>query len=127
MRSDGATSLRLERTLLESWVGRATLNGSITMSGRKVIQGLTEAVLFARGQPNGALVREVKVPESIDVQAVRRKLRLSQREFALRFGFSLATVRNWEQGHCAPDGSARALLTIIDKEPDAVVRALKSA
>ena len=65
--------------------------------------------------------------ESIDVQAVRRKLRLSQREFALRFGFSLATVRNWEQGHRAPDGSARALLTIIDKEPDAVVRALESA
>jgi putative transcriptional regulator len=97
------------------------------MSGRKIIQGLTEAVLYSRGQSNGALVREVKVPESIDVQAVRRKLRLSQREFALRFGFSLATVRNWEQGHRAPDGSARALLTIIDKEPDAVVRALKSA
>jgi|SRR5215207_3179151 len=94
------------------------------MTGRKIIQGLTEAVMYARGQPNGALVREVKVPESIDVQAVRRKLGLSQREFALRFGFSLATVRNWEQGHRTPEGPARALLTIIDREPDAAVRAL---
>jgi len=94
------------------------------MSGRKVIQGLTEAVMFARGHPNGALVREAKVPESIDVQAVRKKLGFSQREFALRFGFSLATVRNWEQGHRSPEGPARALLTIIDREPDAAVRAL---
>jgi putative transcriptional regulator len=97
------------------------------MSGHKIITGLGEAVQFARGHATGAVVREVKVPESIDVQAVRRKLGLSQREFALRFGFSLATIRNWEQGHRAPEGPARALLTIIDKEPDAVVRALKAS
>ncbi|HEX2656518.1 MAG TPA: helix-turn-helix domain-containing protein, partial [Xanthobacteraceae bacterium] len=54
-----------------------------------------------------------------------RKLKLSQREFALRFGFSLGTVRNWEQGHRTPEGPARALLTIIDREPAAVERALK--
>jgi len=97
------------------------------MSGRKILQGLSEAREFARGRPNGAAVREIKVPESIDVQAVRRKLGLSQREFALRFGFSLATIQNWEQGHRAPEGSARALLTIIDKEPEVVLRALKRA
>ena|SRR3990167_10964878 len=93
-------------------------------AGNKIITGLTEAVSFARGHVGGAQVREVKVPQQIDVQAVRRKLGLSQREFALRFGFSLGTVRNWEQGHRVPEGPARALLTIIDKEPDAVVRAL---
>lgn len=94
------------------------------MGGQKVIDGLNEAVQFARGHRAGVIVREVKVPESIDVQAVRRKLGLSQREFALRFGFSLATIRNWEQGHRAPDGPARVLLTIIDKQPDAVEKAL---
>lgn len=96
-------------------------------TGNKIITGLNEAVEFARGQRSGALVREVKVPESIDVPAVRRKLGLSQREFALRFGFSLSTVRNWEQGHRAPEGPTRVLLTIIDREPDAVERALKTA
>ena len=95
-------------------------------SGRKIITGLSEAIAYTRGQRGGALVREVKVPESIDVPAVRRKLGLSQKEFAMRFGFSLATLQNWEQGHRAPEGPARALLTIIDKEPDAVERALKT-
>jgi putative transcriptional regulator len=96
-------------------------------NGRKIITGLNEAIAYTRGHRGGALVREVKVPESIDVPAVRRKLGLSQKEFAMRFGFSLATLQNWEQGHRAPEGPARALLTIIDKEPDAVERALKTA
>jgi putative transcriptional regulator len=95
------------------------------MSGDKIIRGLNEAVQYVRGHTAGAIVREIKVPESIDVPAVRRKLGLSQREFALRFGFSLSTVRNWEQGHRTPEGPTRVLLTIIDKEPDAVERALK--
>lgn len=96
-------------------------------TGNKIIEGLNEAVQYARGRRGGTIVREVKVPESVNVQAVRRKLGFSQREFALRFGFSLSTVRNWEQGHRAPEGPARALLTIIDKEPEAVERALQSA
>lgn len=95
-------------------------------NGKKIIAGLNEAIAYTRGDRGGALVREVKVPESIDVPAVRRKLGLSQKEFAMRFGFSLATLQNWEQGHRAPEGPARALLTIIDKEPDAVERALKT-
>jgi putative transcriptional regulator len=93
-------------------------------AGHKIITGLTEAIEYARGQKGGAIVREVKVPEGIDVQAIRRKLKLSQKEFALRFGFSLATVRNWEQRHRSPEGPARVLLTIIDKQPDAVEKAL---
>jgi putative transcriptional regulator len=97
------------------------------MSGTKIIKGLREAVDFAKGRRAGAIVREVKVPDHIDVVAVRRKLELSQREFALRFGFSLSTVQNWEQGHRSPEGPARALLTIIDREPDAVQRALRRA
>jgi putative transcriptional regulator len=95
-----------------------------SMSGRKIVDGLAEAVEFTRGRRNGAIVREVRVPESIDVQAVRRKLKMSQKEFAVRFGFTLATVRNWEQGHRRPEGPARVLLKIIDKSPDVVERAL---
>lgn len=94
------------------------------MSGRKIIDGLKEAVQYARGNKGGAIVHDVKVPECIDVQAVRRKLGMSQREFALRFGFSLSTIQNWEQGHRAPEGPARVLLTIIDREPKIVERAL---
>jgi putative transcriptional regulator len=60
-----------------------------------------------------------------DVAALRRRLKLSQAEFANRFGFSVATVRNWEQGRVLADGAARVLLAVIANEPQAVIRALR--
>lgn len=63
-------------------------------------------------------------PERVDVRAIRAKLKLSQSEFAARFGFTPASVRQWEQGRRYPHGPARVLLTIIDREPNAVRRAL---
>src|SRR5882757_859240 len=60
-----------------------------------------------------------------DVAALRRRLKLSQAEFANRFGFSVATVRNWEQGRVLADGPARVLLAVIANEPQAVIRALR--
>ena len=44
--------------------------------------------------------------------------------FAARFGILPATLRDWEQNRRHPDGAARVLLMVIDKEPDAVTRAL---
>jgi putative transcriptional regulator len=63
-------------------------------------------------------------PAEVDVRAIREKLKLSQPEFAARFGFTAASVRQWEQGRRHPHGPARVLLTIIAKEPNAVRRAL---
>ena len=94
------------------------------MSGDKIIRGPGEAARYVRGH-RGAAVRAAQVPESIDVPAVRRKLGLSRREFALRFGINPLTVRDWEQGRRSPERPARAFLTLIDKEPAAVERALK--
>lgn len=62
-----------------------------------------------------------------DVAALRRRLKLSQAEFANRFGFSVATVRNWEQSRVLADGPARILLAVIANEPQAVIRALRPA
>jgi putative transcriptional regulator len=63
----------------------------------------------------------------VDVRALRQKLRLSQSEFAARFGFAPATVKNWEQGRTQPDGPARILLAVIAHHPDAVEDALRKA
>jgi putative transcriptional regulator len=49
---------------------------------------------------------------------------LSQRQFAASFGFGLDAVQNWEQGRRRPEGAARAFLKVIEREPDAVRRAL---
>jgi putative transcriptional regulator len=64
------------------------------------------------------------VPKQVDVKRIRRKFGLTQAEFAQRFGFSLSAVRDWEQRRRTPQGPARALLTVIEKEPEAVLRAL---
>ena len=64
------------------------------------------------------------VPFEVDVKAIRRKLGMTQAEFARSFGFGLDAVQNWEQGRRRPEGAARAFLKVIDREPDAVRRAL---
>jgi putative transcriptional regulator len=61
-----------------------------------------------------------------DVRALRKKLKLTQQEFASRFHLPLGTVRDWEQGAHRPDKAAQILLTVIANDPDAVTRALKS-
>ena len=92
--------------------------------GADLVQALENAVAFAGGKQVKAVRHVVHVPEDIDVGAVRAKLGVSQAAFAARFGVSAATVRNWEQGRRKPDGPARVLLTIIEREPEAVERAL---
>ena len=57
---------------------------------------------------------------------VRRKLGLSQREFARRIHVSVETVRNWEQGKRVPTGAAQALLRVLDKAPEAAMMALET-
>ena len=94
---------------------------------KKIIAGLRDAVAYSHGDGSRAVASAVAVPRSIDVRAIRKKLGMSQETFALRFGFSLGTLRNWEQGHRQPDGPSRVLLTLIDRIPDEVQEALKAA
>jgi putative transcriptional regulator len=63
--------------------------------------------------------------EDIDITQLREKIGLSQDNFAALFGLSARTVRNWEQGVRHPEGPARALFQVIDREPEAVMRALR--
>ena len=55
---------------------------------------------------------------------VRRRLGLTQVEFALRIDVPHETIRNWEQGKRCPTGAARALLRVLDKAPETALRAL---
>ena len=50
----------------------------------------------------------VHVPAKIDVKAIRASLDMTQEEFADRFGFSINTLRHWEQGSRQPEGPTRA-------------------
>ncbi len=53
---------------------------------------------------------------------VRRALGLTQEEFADRFRIPIGTLRDWEQGASEPDQAARAYLTVIARNPEAVKR-----
>jgi putative transcriptional regulator len=88
-------------------------------------RGLEQAVVYAEGTADERTYR-VHVPESIDVKAIRAKLRMTQEEFAGRFGFSVNTLRHWERGSRQPEGPTRAYLLVIDRAPQAVQRALQA-
>ena len=94
--------------------------------GSRVIASLREAVDWAEGRKVPVRVTTVEVPVT-DVRATRKRLGLSQAEFAARFGFQPSTLRNWEQGRTRPDGPARVLLAVIDRHPEAVEDALRRA
>ena len=91
------------------------------------MEAMGQAVAIAEGRmrPARQHVVPVKVP-AIDVRIVRAKTGLSQNVFAAKFGFSPATVREWEQRRREPTGPAKVLLHVIDREPEAVLRALAS-
>ncbi len=88
-----------------------------------IMAGLSDAVSYARGDKSRGKARVVRVP-TVDVAAARKKLGLTQEGFATVFGVSVGTVRNWEQKRRRPEGPAKVLLAMIDKDPEAVLRTL---
>jgi putative transcriptional regulator len=85
-------------------------------------QGLQEAIAHGRGE---AVDVKVYRPQAVDVKALRRRVAMTQEQFAARFGFSVATLRHWERGDRTPHGPALVLLNVINKDPSAVLAALQ--
>jgi putative transcriptional regulator len=94
--------------------------------GESVIEGLKQAIAWTRGENDEVRVTLVHVPE-VDVREVRKRMGLSQAQFATKFGFPPATLRNWEQGRARPDAPTRVLLAVIAKHPEAVEDVLRKA
>ena len=84
----------------------------------QVLRGLADALAEPVSQPS------VQVPDALDVAAIRRRTGLSQPAFASRIGIPVATLRNWEQGHRSPQGPARVLLALLDRNPKIVEETL---
>ncbi len=91
--------------------------------GSRMIQSSQEALAYASGEARAGFV----VHKPVDVKAIRTKLDLAQPEFAARYGLSVGTVRDWEQGRTVPDRPAQVLLRIIEAEPELVQRLLETA
>ena len=89
-------------------------------------RGLEQAVAFLDGTADLSQYG-VHIPKEIDVRRIRAKLKMTQAEFAKQFGFSVNTLRHWEQGKRVPEGPTRAYLLVIDRNPKAVTKALRAA
>jgi putative transcriptional regulator len=103
-----------------------TTAGPSTPFVESILRGFEEAIAFAEGTADMSMYRVHIAPE-IDVRAISGRLELTQQEFAIRFGFSINTLRHWEQGRRVPEGPARSYLRVIDREPEAAQRALRIA
>ncbi len=79
----------------------------------------------------GAIMRGEMAPSRVfdfmplDVKAVREKLNKSQLEFALMIGVSTSTLQDWEKECCIPQGAARAVLKIAEKNPQEFAEVLE--
>jgi putative transcriptional regulator len=89
---------------------------------KSIETGLKEALAHVQGQGAGT-VHQIEVPDP-DVQAIRSRTGLSQAEFARSIGVKKGTLLNWEQRRRSPEGPARVLLALIDKDPQIVQRTL---
>ena len=95
----------------------------MTKAFKKIAAGLTDAIAIARGEADPSSY-VVHVPPEIDVAAIRKRRRMTQVEFASKYGLNVARLRDWEQRRSKPDSAARAYLLVIEREPEAVERAL---
>ena len=94
----------------------------MSKAGSRILRSARNARAYARGEVTDGFVAHI--PETVDVRAIRVATGLSQDAFAMRFGFSAAAVRDWEQGRRQPEQAARTLLLIIARNPSAVEEAL---
>ena len=94
-----------------------------TRAGREVEEALGEVLAHVRGEADLPL-RIVDDPSAERILALRKRMKLSRRKFADRFGLDARAVQDWEQGRRLPDRAARVLLTVIERDPKAVERAL---
>jgi len=78
----------------------------------------------------GSIMRGESIPHrrtvlsTVDVKSLRERLGLTQNQFSGMIGVSIKTLQNWEQGRREPEGPAKALLRVVEKEPQAVMNAL---
>lgn len=86
--------------------------------GEDLLLSLSQAVAHAKGE--GPAI----VHAPLEPKAVRVRAKLTQKQMAPIMGMSVSGYRKWEQGQRRLSGPAEALLRVLDKEPDAVRRAL---
>lgn len=106
---------------------RSTQQDAGSRVGDDLVEAFQEMAAYLRGEVDA---ESYNVPDDIitpdRVKAIRRKVAASTKEFEQQFRISARTMESYEQGRRRPDAAMQALLRVIEREPDAVRRALAS-
>ena len=90
----------------------------------ELVDSVREGGAILRGERKASRTFRFEGP---DVRRLREKHGLSQSRFAALMGISVGTLRNWEQGRRKPEGSARILLRVVERHPEAVFEVVSEA
>jgi putative transcriptional regulator len=95
-----------------------------TQFGTDIIAAMSEALAHAEGKDVPGMQLHSIDAASVDAKSIRQRLHLTQDQMARFLGASTSGYRKWEQGQRQPSGAARTLLRVMEREPEAVLRAL---
>lgn len=104
--------------------GRVDLKRVRSTTDKDIARWIAEDPDTAPEFPRGGRVRLIYNPPLPDVKGLRKRLGLTQADFAKHFGLSRRTIEQWEQGRAIPNRPARILLAVIENDPRAVERAV---
>ncbi len=105
---------------------RATDRREPTPLQKSIREARADIATYLAGDPSRVEISTVRIPDDIDVRAVRKGLALSQSQFARLFGINLSVVQSWERtvNRKKPSRATRVLLTVLERRPEAVLEAL---
>ncbi|MGH7900119.1 MAG: helix-turn-helix domain-containing protein [Thermodesulfobacteriota bacterium] len=98
----------------------------MTKAGKEIITGAEEALAYLKGDKTKGRAYKVRTRD-IDVKAIRERLHMTQEVFSETFAIPVSTLKKWETNNRVPEGPTKAYLTVIEKNPHAVKKALHSA
>ena len=96
--------------------------------GKGIMQGLREALAYKRGQLkeiDGVRIHKFTKPIIINIKALRKKLKLTQEEFAYFIHASPRAIQHWEQKTRQPDGPTLVLLHVLEQNPKAIWKVIQ--
>lgn len=92
---------------------------------KSIIKGMEEAIAFVKGD-HDLPSEHIHIPDKINVKLIRDHFGMTQDEFSKAFGIPLKTLQHWEQGRRVPSGVSKIFLLVVEREPEAVRRALNA-
>jgi putative transcriptional regulator len=118
--SEGSKEMAITRITLDEIKARGSKRDRVKIKGTS--EDDIRRHMIEDGEDPDAELREEDI---ISPWYIRKRLRMSQRQFATLLGIPVATLQNWEQNRVMMEPATRALMRILAHEPKAALRALR--